>query len=145
MKSVDESVRELMDREAIRELPRLYCHCLWTNDPEGMASLFTDDATICIQGMEDYAITGRDKLAKVFRRVNAKYATQPFIHNHIIELEGPDRATGVAYYEILEARQGGRYLAAGYYQDEYLKVNGQWKFQSRKIHMVTDFDRLPDK
>ena len=145
MKSTEESLRELMDREAIRELPRLYCHYMWTNDPESMANLFTDDATICIQGMEDYAITGRDKLAKVFRRVNAKYVTQPFIHNHIIELAGAGHATGVAYYEILEARQGGRYMAAGYYRDEYRKVDGQWKFQSRKIHMVTDFDRLSDK
>jgi hypothetical protein len=145
MKSIEESLRELMDREAIRELPRLYCHYLWTKDHERMASLFSEDATVCIQGMEDYAITGRDKLAKVFRRVNAKYESQPFIHNHIIDLEGPDRATGVSYYEILEGREGGRFLAAGYYRDEYRKVEGEWKFQSRKIHMVTDFDRLPDK
>ena len=134
-----------MDREAIRELPRLYCHYMWTSDSEGMASLFSEDGTVCIQGMEDYAITGRDKLAKVFRRVNAKFAAEPLIHNHIVELEGPDRATGVSYYEIHEARQDGRFMAAGYYRDEYRKVDGHWKFQSRKIHMVTDFDRLPDR
>jgi len=145
MKSIAQSLAELADREAIRELPRLYCHYLWTQDPDRMANLFTEDATICIQGMEDYAITGRDKLAKVFRRVNAKYATQPFIHNHILELDGPDHATGVAYYEILEAREGAKYLAAGFYRDEYRKVGGQWKFQSRKVHMVTDFDSAPDK
>lgn len=110
-----------------------------------MASLFNEDATICIQGMEDYAITGRDKLSEVFRRVNAKYTSRPFVHNHVVEIEGPDRATGVCYYEILEGRQEGGFLAAGYYRDEYRKVDGQWKFQSRKIHMVTDFDRQSDK
>ncbi len=144
MKSVEQALAELADREAIRELPRLYCHYLWVQDPERMANLFTEDATICIQGMEDYAITGRDKLAKVFRRVNAKYATQPFIHNHLVELTGPDRATGIAYYEILEAREGQRYLAAGFYRDEYRKVGGEWKFQYRKIHMVTEFDSPPE-
>jgi uncharacterized protein (TIGR02246 family) len=144
VKTTEQLLAELLEREAIRELPRLYCHYLWTKDPERMAGLFTEDATICIQGMEDYAITGRDKLAKVFKRVNARYASQPFIHNHIIELEGPDRASGYSYYEILE-QEGSTYLAAGYYRDEYRKVDGEWKFQSRKVHMVTDFDRAPDK
>jgi uncharacterized protein (TIGR02246 family) len=140
MKSIEESVTGLLNREAIRELPRLYCHYLWTSDPVAMANLFTEDATICIKGMEDYAITGRDKLTKVFRRVNAKFKAQPFIHNHIVDLTGPDRATGYSYYEILEPGDTTRYMAAGYYYDEYRKVDGQWKFQSRKIHMMTDFD-----
>ncbi|HEY2104783.1 MAG TPA: nuclear transport factor 2 family protein [Candidatus Binataceae bacterium] len=143
-KSTEQMLAELADREAIRELPRLYCHYLWTKDPQKMANLFTEDATICIQGMEDYAITGRDKLAKVFQRVNARYASLPFIHNHIIELEGPDRANGYSYYEILES-EGSRYLAAGYYRDQYRKIDGQWKFQYRKVHMATDFDRVPEK
>ncbi|SRR5579883_1473971 len=143
-KSIDQLVAEMYDREAIRELPRLYCHYLWIQDPVKMADLFTEDATICIEGMEDYAISGRDKLAKVFRRVNARYASQPFIHNHIVNLEGPDRATGYAYYEILE-QGGAAYLAAGYYRDVYRKVDGEWKFESRKVHMSTDFDRTPGK
>ncbi len=142
-KSTEQLLAELADREAIRELPRLYCHYLWTRDPHSMANLFTEDATICIQGMEDYAISGRDKLAKVFQRVNARYSSLPFIHNHIIELEGPGRANGYAY-EILES-EGSKYLAAGYYRDEYRKVDGRWKFHYRKIHMATDFDRVPEK
>jgi uncharacterized protein (TIGR02246 family) len=144
VKSTEQLLAEMLDREAIRELPRLYCHYLWTRDPDRMADLFTADATICIVGMEDYAITGRDKLAKVFRRVNTRYASQPFIHNHIVDLEGPERASGYAYYEILE-QEGSRYLAAGYYHDQYRKVDGHWKFQSRTIHMATDFDRAPAK
>jgi hypothetical protein len=144
VKTTEQLLAELADREAIRELPRLYCHFLWTKDPVRMANLFAEDATISIRGMEDYAITGRDKLAKVFARVNARYASQPFIHNHIIELEGPDRASGYSYYEILEG-EGEKFLAAGYYHDQYRKINGEWKFQSRKVHMATDFDRVPEK
>jgi uncharacterized protein (TIGR02246 family) len=140
MKSVDTAVAGLMDREAIRELPRLYCHYLWTGDWQAMANLFTEDATICIEGMEDYAIIGRDKLAKVFRRLGARHTTQPFIHNHVIEMNGGDRATGVAYYEIYESNEGVRRLSAGYYRDQYRKVGGEWKFQFRKIHLATDWD-----
>lgn len=134
----------MLDREAIRELPRLYCHYLWIKDPVSMANLFAEDATIYIRGMEDYAITGREKLAKVFARVNARYASQPFIHNHIVDLESPERASGYAYYEILED-EGNRFLAAGCYHDQYRKIDGQWKFQLRMIHMATDFDRVPEK
>ncbi len=144
MKTTEQLLADLLDREAIRELPRLYCHYLWIKDPVSMANLFAEDATICIEGMEDYAITGRDKLAKVFGRVNARYASQPFIHNHVVDLEGPDRATGYAYYEILE-QEGSNFLAAGYYRDEYRKIDGEWKFQYRKIHMSTDFDRAPER
>ena len=144
-KSIEQSLRELLDREAIRELPRLYCHYMWTGNWDGVANLFAEDATICIEGMEDYAISGRDKLAKVFRRVNARYAAHPFIHNHVVELTGDDRAIGVCYYEILEGRDGMEYLAAGCYRDEYRKVDGEWKFQLRKIHLATDIDRKPEK
>jgi hypothetical protein len=144
VKTTEQLIAEMADREAIRELPRLYCHYLWTHDHESMANLFTEDATISIKGMEDYAICGRVKLAKVFQRVNAKYSSLPFVHNHVIELESPERATGYAYYEILEDR-GSRYLAAGYYRDEYRKVDGQWKFQTRKVHMATNFDTVPEK
>jgi uncharacterized protein (TIGR02246 family) len=143
MKSLEEQLAELADREAIRDLPRLYCHYLWTQDPVRMADLFTEDATICIDGMEDYAITGREKMAKVFGRVNARYAALPFIHNHVIELTGPESATGVAYYEMLESKEGKRFLAAGFYRDDYRKVDGQWKFHYRKIYMATEFDNPP--
>ena len=32
MKNNDELLNELLDREAIRELPVRYCDCVWRND-----------------------------------------------------------------------------------------------------------------
>jgi len=72
VKSIQQLLAELLDREAVRELPRLYCHYLWTRDPDHVAGHFTEDATTCIQGMEDYAITGRDKARRGFQKDERK-------------------------------------------------------------------------
>ena len=42
-KSIEQLVRELADKEAIRELPQLYCHLVWKKDVPSIVNLFTDD------------------------------------------------------------------------------------------------------
>ena len=44
MKSTDELVTELADREAIRDLPVRYCDCVWQNDLKTMVELFSGSA-----------------------------------------------------------------------------------------------------
>ena len=58
---------------------------------------------------------------------------RPFIHNHVIELLGPDRAKGTCYVEVRLLRDGKKSLMTGWYNDEYAKVGGEWKFKSRRI------------
>jgi hypothetical protein len=36
MKSTEELLTELADREAIRELPVRYCDCVWQGNPDAM-------------------------------------------------------------------------------------------------------------
>ena len=36
MKTTEQLVQDLLDREAIRDLPKRYCHCVWTGDLEGI-------------------------------------------------------------------------------------------------------------
>ena len=43
-KSVETLVQGMLDREAIRDLPVRYCHCVWKNDVEGIVNLFTQRA-----------------------------------------------------------------------------------------------------
>lgn len=59
MKTTDELVRELADREAIRDLPVRYCECLWRKDVDGLLGLFKDDATFVMKGTEVEAGYGR--------------------------------------------------------------------------------------
>jgi hypothetical protein len=57
MKTTDELVRELADREAIRDLPARYCDCLWRQDLDGPVDLFTDDARFVVKGLELEAVS----------------------------------------------------------------------------------------
>jgi ketosteroid isomerase-like protein len=52
MKTTDELVRELADREAIRDLHIRYCDCISRNDLEGVVSLFTEDGSFVVKNPE---------------------------------------------------------------------------------------------
>jgi len=51
----------------------------------------------------------------------------------VIELLGPDRAKGTCYVEVRLLRDGKKWLMTGWYDDDYVKVGGEWKFKSRQI------------
>jgi SnoaL-like domain len=53
MKTTDELVRELADREAIRDLPIRYCDCISRNGLEGVVSLFTEDGSFVVKTSEN--------------------------------------------------------------------------------------------
>lgn len=129
-------IQELLDREAIRNLPVLYCHCVWKNDIPGMVDLFTEDGAISMADDPSVmAAKGRENLLKMYQQALGALTPRPFIHNHVVELQGPDRATGTCYVEIRANRKGKSWIGAGYYDDEYAKVGGKWKFRSRLVHM----------
>lgn len=75
---------------------------------------------------------GQEGLRKMITEAAGTMKPRPFIHNHVIELLGPDRAKGTSYVEVRMTREGKKWLMTGWYDDEYVKVGGEWKFQSRK-------------
>ena len=58
-----------------------------------------------------------------------------FIHGHIVDLLGENRATGRCYVEVYSAKFGIRGVALGYYEDEYAKVGDKWKFATRRYFL----------
>ena len=52
METTDELVREVAAREAIRDLSARYCDCVWRKDLDGLVSLFTEDGTFVVEGLE---------------------------------------------------------------------------------------------
>tara|TARA_R110000787_G_scaffold16806_4_gene52752 strand:- start:12792 stop:13265 length:474 start_codon:yes stop_codon:yes gene_type:complete len=134
-KSTATLVQEMLDREAIRDLPILYCHYVWQNDVKAMVNLFTEDGSI---GIDDGTIPntkGRKNLIKMYEKALGDLAPRPFIHNHVVNLDGPDQASGTCYVEIRGITDGESIIGAGYYNDEYRKVDGDWKFLSRDVKM----------
>ena len=142
MKTTDELVRELVDREAIRDLPVRYCDCLWRKDVDGLLGLFTDDATFVIKGVEVEAVSrGRAELKKMHEKALAETTPRLFIHNQIVNLLGGGRATGRSAVDVRNVRVTLEWIGVGYFEDEYAKVGNEWKF-AKRYHT---FDGLDEK
>ena len=135
-KTTETLVRELLDREAIRDLPARYCHYVWKGDVEGVVGLFTEDGSMWTSDPNlPEGTQGRENLLRGYAAALGDMAPRPFVHNHVVEVQGPDRATGTCYVEIRATREGKRWTGAGWYDDEYVKVGGEWKFRSRRLTM----------
>jgi uncharacterized protein (TIGR02246 family) len=132
MKTNNELVRELADREAIRELAVLYCDCLWRKDIDGLISLFTDDAIFVMKGVEVNAVSrGLDAIKKMHEKALAATTPRLFVHNQIVNLLGPDRAVGRCCVEVRNLRVTMEWVGVGYFEDGYSKQGDQWKFAER--------------
>jgi hypothetical protein len=136
-KSPEQTVMELADRESIRELPQRYCDCVWRADVAGIVNLFAEDGTFEVKGAgRDRLASGRANLTKAYTNDLTTIKPRPYIHNHVIELKGPTRASGRCYVEVRDASKNFEILGTGYYNDEYVKVGDEWKFQVRSAKLV---------
>jgi hypothetical protein len=135
-KSIDQNAAELADREAIRELPLKYCDCVWRNDVTGIVDLFANDGEFITVGRKrEHRASGRDALLKLYGGITEGAITpRPYIHNHVVDLEGPGRASGRCYVELRNLKKGLEWVGGGYYDDEYIRVGDGWKFKSRRFH-----------
>jgi hypothetical protein len=124
---------ELADLEAIRDLARGYAHCVWQNDPGGAVDLFADDG---VMDMGDRPkLEGRAALLTEYREVFRTSAFRPFVSQHVIELDG-DRASGTCYLDLKAVVDDVMMVGWGYYDDAYIRLEGGWRFASRKLNLV---------
>lgn len=129
-------IQGLLDREAIRTLPNLYCHYVWRNDAEGLVGLFARDGVFDEPSLG--RIVGHDALRAIYRRALSTLSPKPYIHNHVVMLEGPDRASGACYLDLRIPHRPEAGAIAAYYDDRYVKKDGRWLFAERKVTMVSE-------
>jgi len=133
MESTDQLMHKVIAREAIRDLSARYCDCIWRNDLDGIVSLFTEDGTFIVEGLEVEAIArGPAQLRKVYEKAIAEMQPRLFIHSQVVDLLGENRATGRCYSEVFSAKLKMQRVGLGYYEDVYAKVGDEWKFVSRR-------------
>jgi hypothetical protein len=138
METTDDLVGEIAAREAIRDLSARYCDCIWRKDVDGLVSLFTDDGTFRVEGLEVEASSrGHAQLRKVYEKALDELDPRLFIHSQIVDLIGANRATGRCYVEVFSAKYGMERVGLGYYEDQYAKIGDKWKFNSRRYFLDT--------
>jgi len=133
------------DRAQILDLMGRYLFAMDWHDADSYAGCFTED------GVLDYAmatLTGRDAIragavkfreavADLFKREDGSPALLRHVLDHIvIRIEG-DRAWTTAFWWEMTDGGPGRTPAIqsyGTYEDEVVRVGGQWLFSRRKIY-----------
>jgi uncharacterized protein (TIGR02246 family) len=134
------------DRALIEDLQARYMFAFDYGDPEGYAGTFTSDGVLDYGGGE---IKGREAIAKFIaagrkRTEEARAKTPPgqqptvgrhIINNMVIKVDG-NKAHGVAYWTHMTSGADGRGTVDffGHYEDEMVKVDGEWLFARRRIY-----------
>jgi hypothetical protein len=129
-------LQRLEDIESIKQLKARYCVLCDDNyNPQGIASLFTEDGVW--DGGNLGKAEGHGAIVKFFERAPSAFSFAiHHVMNPIIEIDG-DSAVGRWYLLqplIRKSRAGEEAMwLAGRYEDEYVRVGGEWKFKRLKF------------
>lgn len=137
----DAAVRQLLDKEEIREVLRRYCRGVDRMDNKLIRSVYHDDAKEHHGGFRgetpDDFITYADERSGTFQ------STSHFVTNHSVELAG-DVAYSEAYVLVVHHGEGpdGPHEAifGGRYVDRFERRDGEWKIADRVV--VHDWARV---
>jgi ketosteroid isomerase-like protein len=141
LESLEKRIRVLEDIEEIRKLKARYAAACDINAEPGsvysareIASLFTEDA-VFDPGVMGKVVRGRKAIQEVFTGSThwMSFAVH-LVNNPIIDVDG-DRAKGTWYlFQAATFIKGDRAVwGSGRYDEEYARVDGQWKISSWKL------------
>ena len=140
---LDKDLDWLISRESISDLPVRYCDCVWRDDMEGLVALFAPAGSFVaiFDGIET-VVSGREALME-FYEAAVRFTPRPYIHNHVVEIVSKKFATGRCYLDLRSGRHNMDWLGAGFYEDEYVKIDSEWRFQLRKFTALR-MEELPE-
>jgi SnoaL-like domain len=133
MANQETQLQALLDREAIRDLPLRYCDCVWRDDVDGLVKLFAKDGAFTMTHLSKAAGAKGHPALRKFYREGFGIGPRPYIHNHVISLDGTNRASGRCYLALHSIKHDMQFIGAGYYADDYVKIKNEWKFLRRQF------------
>jgi ketosteroid isomerase-like protein len=129
--------------QAIKNLIYTYADRIDAGDYEGLSQLFAH-AEITADAMDE-PVRGAEAVQAMYTASTRKYddtgtpKTKHVTTNIIIDLdESGERATVKSYYTVMQAVQGSLALQpviSGRYLDGFEKVDGVWRFATRKMYI----------
>jgi hypothetical protein len=126
-------LRELRDREAIKELKARYFYAVDTHDWDLLAQVFAAGGTFHSASL-DRPVTGRDAILVLFRSLHDGGFSVHHGHNPQITFTGPDTASAIwAYDDRIHFSDGQSFHGFGHYYDEYARSAGdagRWEITS---------------
>ena len=136
LEELEHRVRALEDVEAIKRLKARYClYCDDDHNPDGVAGLFVEDG-VWDGGERRGRYEGREAIRRFFPEVGRQrysFSMHPAL-NPIITVDG-DTGHG-SWYLLMAAtvRDGNQAVwNSGRYEEDYVRVDGAWKFRSLRI------------
>jgi hypothetical protein len=132
LNDLETRIRVLEDIEAIRKLKSKYWRCVDRKLWDEIVECFTEDMVLSvfsklIQGRNECVQFLKDGLAQV---VSAHQGHQAEID---ITSESTARAIWALNDLLLDMQPGVNYTGFGYYEDEYVKEDGNWKIKRSKV------------
>ena len=124
------------EQQAIRALLERYCDGVNQRDAETWGSTWAEDAIWELPHLDMEGLKGRETIVAAWLEAMKMF---PFVNMMampgVIKVEG-DRATMRSYTDEVAVTQDGTELRpCGQYDDECVKVAGEWKF-SRRVFSV---------
>ena len=139
------TIDDLLDIESIKHLRALGSKYLDSGDLEALVDLYTEDA-VCEFGPYG-SWHGRDTFLANFAEAEAPFYKSGYfsnlhvVTNHVVELTGPDTASGLVYLLDFVAgdmmREGGNPLYwLGVYDEQYRRGDGGWRISRQSLNFV---------
>lgn len=144
MTELEQRLTRMEDIEAIKQLKAEYCDiCDDDHNPDRITTIFAQDGIW--EGAGFGKAQGHAALRELFKKFQTLISfSQHQVLNPVIKIDG-DRATGIWYFfgpfTFYKDNQA-KWLAARY-QDDYVKVNGEWKIQHLRARgrMTADYEK----
>ncbi len=139
---LEKRITRVEDIEAIKQLKARYCEiCDDDHNPDRVTALFVEDG---IWESDDFGqARGHEEIRELFRGFRKLFNfSQHNITNPIIEVDG-ERAKGVLYLMgpwTYSENNDEKWLALRY-DDDYVKIGGEWKYQHLRVVLRMSADR----
>jgi SnoaL-like domain len=124
------TIDQLLAKDEIRDLALRYALGVDGKDVDAVAALFAPDVDNGRYGR------GREGVIRFYDQSLRKFhCSMHLVANHVIDLVGPDRATGVVYcsarHHVVEPEHWFDEALA--YWDTYERISGRWCFRRRQV------------